>query len=226
MELSARGEPGRVDVSDDPFDVLTALAQLQGKGVDTRLVFASKIQRFPEDNDGRPQSKFGYGPQHNTEFTLGWAKFPEDDPRGPGAMFGTEIVFPKGPADCPYHAKQFYRDTFRTTKSETRTPPPDPAKSDKGGFDSPEWKEDESNGVNAADRPGNTGGSGDEKGYVDAPGILRAKRDRPYQKDAAYKVVLYDCHNNQVDCITWELHVTVAADGSITKAETTKAKSC
>jgi hypothetical protein len=191
---------------------------------------AQKLQRFPEENDGDGDSKVVIGGNHKP-YKLGWHKYKMEDPggRGPGAVFFFEIVFPKNDPKndnaCPTHAKQFVRTTTLTTKSEIRTPPPDPAKNDKGGFDSTDWREDDdaTTGKSPVD---DTETRGDEKGYTDSPGITKAVRYRPQQKDSAYKVVLYDCHDKILDCITWEQHLVIAADGTITKAEVTKAKSC
>jgi len=138
-----------------------------------------------------------------------------------------EILYPKGPTDCPNKIKQFVQATEVKnydvngdwTKAETKLPAD-------GGYGSDKWKEDTNPaGVHVSDMfPGSFG---QENTYIDNPGpVYKDKKELPYSYKAKFRIELRDCHDKLIDCMIFEVFIEIDGLGNVTKNESTSPAPC
>jgi hypothetical protein len=155
-------------------------------------------------------------------------------PQPPGrVLYGFEVLYPVNAA-CPYKAIQYVKSTVKCTVynpargDETITseyPPADPTATPAtpGGFAAGTYANDgPPGGPNVADRISSTDGT--DNGFYDSPGLQftgNQGQHPPATYDAAFLIVIIDCHNNVVDALSFEIHIAVDAAGKVVKNERT-----
>jgi hypothetical protein len=198
---------------------------------DPRLVFASKLKRHSGPGNSVLEYPVGPakqpdGPPTPVKISLGWGHWLAKD--GKKVLhFRVEYTYPLGTADCPNMAIGYYKSTDTAGGITKRHPEPKPHDhpAKKGGFEGSEWEEDKDPaGKNVADRI--TGSGGGDKGFMDARRVRYLPTDLPLSRDAKFMVEVRDCHDDLVDCLTWELHVSIDKDGKVLTQQATPPGAC
>ncbi len=198
------------------------------------LVFSSRLERHAGPGSsvltypvGPPKEKDG--PRTPSRIKLGWNERDRPVEKGGGKdiHFFIEYTYPAGTDECANTAIGYYKSTDTGGGNTERHPPAKPHEhpATKGGFEGSEWDKDERpGGTNVADMT--TGSGGGDKGFIDGPGVGYAAADLPVSRDVRYMIEVRDCHDNVVDCLSWEMHIRIDKDGNVTRREATDPTSC